>query len=228
MNPPRRLDESLWTIDAPLRIGPAQLGTRTTIVGLTEGGVLLHSPGPLEPAEVAQIEKLGRVRALVAPNAMHHMFLRAATEAFPEARVFAAPGIETKVTGVRIGEVLGDEPPPLWSADLDQVLVEGAPRLNEVAFLHRASRTLILTDLAFNVRHSDSLLTRLFMRVNGGYGRFGTTRVLRSTFRDRPAIRRAIDRILEWDFERVIVSHGEVLEKGGRNALRDAYAWLQS
>jgi hypothetical protein len=228
MREPTRHDESLWTIEAPLRVGPAQLGTRTTIVRLSEGGVLLHSPGPLDPAQAMQVEQLGPVRALVAPNAMHHLFLRAACEAFPEARVFTAPGIETKVTGVRIGEVLGDEPPPLWSADLDQVLVEGAPRLNEVAFLHRSSRTLLLTDLAFNVRHSDSFLTRLFMRVNGGYGRFGTTRILRSTFRDRAALRRSIDRVLEWDFERVIVSHGEILAKGGRAALREAYAWLRA
>ena len=101
-----------------------------------------------------------------------------------------------------------------------------APRLEEVAFLHGASQTLLLTDLAFHVRHSDSRFTRVFMRLNGGYGRFGTTRMLRSSFRDRKALRASIDRILAWDFDRVVVTHGEVLERGGREALREAYAWL--
>jgi hypothetical protein len=64
------------------------------------------------------------------------------------------------------------------------------------------------------------------MRLNGGYGRFGTTRMLRSSFRDRKALRASIDRILAWDFDRVVVTHGEVLERGGRKALREAYAWL--
>ena len=36
----------------------------------------------------------------------------------------------------------------------------------------------------------------------------------------------AIERILAWDFDRVVLSHGEVLETGGRDALRDSYRWL--
>jgi hypothetical protein len=32
--------------------------------------------------------------------------------------------------------------------------------------------------------------------------------------------------VLAWDIERVIVSHGEILERGGRAALRAGYAWL--
>jgi len=32
--------------------------------------------------------------------------------------------------------------------------------------------------------------------------------------------------ILAWDFDRVVVAHGEVLESGGREALRQGYAWL--
>ena len=98
--------------------------------------------------------------------------------------------------------------------------------MNEVVFLHRASRTLVVTDLCFNVRHSDHLGTRLFMRVNGAYGRFGPSRLLRSLVRDRPALRASLERILAWDFERVVVTHGEVLEHGGRDALRAGFAWL--
>jgi hypothetical protein len=64
------------------------------------------------------------------------------------------------------------------------------------------------------------------MRVNSAYGRFGPSRLLRFAIRDKAACRRSIDRILEWDFERVVVTHGEVLESGGREALRSAYAWL--
>jgi hypothetical protein len=35
-----------------------------------------------------------------------------------------------------------------------------------------------------------------------------------------------MDTILGWDFERVIVSHGDVLETGGRDRLAAAFAFL--
>ena len=36
----------------------------------------------------------------------------------------------------------------------------------------------------------------------------------------------SIQQVLEWDFDRIIVGHGEVVETGGKEALRQAYAWL--
>jgi len=44
--------------------------------------------------------------------------------------------------------------------------------------------------------------------------------------RDRAAARACMERILDWDFDRVIVAHGDVLAHGGREALRRGYAWL--
>jgi hypothetical protein len=32
--------------------------------------------------------------------------------------------------------------------------------------------------------------------------------------------------VLAWDFDRVTVTHGEILESGGPAALARAYAWL--
>jgi hypothetical protein len=105
----------------------------------------------------------------------------------------------------------------------------GAPSLNEVVFLHRASRTLLCLDLCFNVRESPSLVTRWLMRLNGAYGRFGPSRIFRfGVLKDARAMRASVDRILEWDFERVTVAHGEILESGGREALRASFAWLRA
>jgi hypothetical protein len=43
--------------------------------------------------------------------------------------------------------------------------------------------------------------------------------------RDRAALRRSLRRVLAWPFERVVVAHGEVCERGGRQELARAYAW---
>ncbi len=226
----RELGPALWAIDHPLRMpGGIELGTRTCVVRLSDGGVLVHAPGPLGDDARRAIDSIGPVRALVAPNLLHHRFLAESITAYPQARVFGAPGLREKLGDVRIDEVLGDKAPDLWAADLDQIFVRGAPSLNEVVFFHGASRTLLCLDLCFNVRESDSILTRLFMRVNGAYGRFGPSRIFRfAVLKDRRGTRASLDRILAWDFDRVSVAHGEILETGGHDVLRDGFAWLRA
>jgi hypothetical protein len=45
--------------------------------------------------------------------------------------------------------------------------------------------------------------------------------------RDRKACRASADRILAWDFERITVTHGEVVERGGREAFRSGFSFLR-
>lgn len=225
----RELDRGLWAVEQPLRVGGLELGARTSLVRLADGGLIVHSPGPLTAALRGEIEALGPVRALIAPNLLHHMFLAESARVFPRALVFAAPGLREKLGATRIDQVLADAPPPLWASDLDQLVVRGAPGLNEVVFRHRASRTLICVDLCFNVRRSSSALTRVAMRLNSAYGRFGPSRLFRYTvMKDARAMRASIDRILEWDFERVVVAHGDVLERDGQSSLERSFSWLLS
>ena len=98
-------------------------------------------------------------------------------------------------------------------------------RLHEVVLLHRPSRTLVVTDLCFNVHRSSSRIARLFFRANGMWRRFGPSRMVRRLVSDRAAFRRSIEQILQWDFERIVPGHGDVVEKGGPAALRAA--WLR-
>ncbi len=223
----RRLDRDLWAIEQPLHAGGLELGARTCVVRLADGGLVVHAPGPLTAGLKGEIGAIGPVRAIVAPNLLHHLFLADAARAFPHARVFAAPGLREKLGSARVDEVLDEKPPALWAGQLDQLLVEGTPALGEVVFLHRASNTLLCLDLCFNVRRSSSRFTRLFMRVNGAWDRFGPSRIFRYAMtKDRERLRASIERLLAWDFDRVTVAHGDVLEKGGRDALRASFAWV--
>ena len=222
-----KLADGLWVDARPFRAGPfLEIGTRMSVVRLADGGLFLHSLVEIDDETREALERIGSVRFLVAGNLLHHLYLASAVKVFPQAELWGPPGLAGKRKDLRFEGVLGDEAPAAWRTDLDQLEVRGIPRANEVVFLHRASRTLLVTDLCFNVRHSDSLATRLFMRANGVYGRFGPSRLLRSLVRDRPALRASLERILAWDFDRVVVTHGEVLERGGRDALRAGFAWL--
>jgi hypothetical protein len=57
----------------------------------------------------------------------------------------------------------------------------------------------------------------------GARGHFGPHCIIRSVIRDRAAAGQSLERILAWDFERVIVTHGEVLETGGHACMSEAF-----
>ncbi|MBF5045017.1 DUF4336 domain-containing protein [Aggregicoccus sp. 17bor-14] len=221
------LGEGLWSLEQTLRFpGGVTLPLRGLAVRLADGGLALISP----PSQLAQgrsgLETLGPVRALVAPNLFHHLGLPAAQRLFPEARVFRRPGLDAKRKEVRFTDLLTEQPPELWADVLAHVEVGGMPRVQEMAFVHGPSRTLLLTDLCFNVHRAPNRLTRFFMRLNGAWERFGPSRIARGAMKDRAAVRAAVDRMLAHDFERIVVAHGDVVETGGRAALERAFASL--
>jgi hypothetical protein len=221
-----QLHSDLWITDSPLRFLGLEVGARMTIVRLPGPRLLLHSPIAAAPELVREVKSLGPVAYLVAPNRFHHLFVGEWQRACPDASIYVAPGLETKRADLTIAGVLADEAEPGWKGQVDQVLVGGFPLANEVVFFHRPSATLIASDLAFNVGPSGAPLTRLVFRLAGAYGRLTPTLLERLFVRDRTAFRRSLERILEWPFDRVVVAHGEVSEKGGREELVRGYSWV--
>ncbi len=222
----QQLHADLWIADSPLRFLGFEVGARMTIVRLSGSKLLLHSPIEATPELVREVRALGTVAYIIAPNRLHHLFVGEWQLIFPEASTFVAPGLDTKRDDLVITGVLDDEPEPGWQGVIDQVLVVGFPFASETVFFHRPSATLIVTDLAFNVGASSPPLTRLAFRLGGTYGRLSPTLLERILVRDRVAFRQSLKRILEWPFERIVVAHGEVSEKGGRDELVRGYAWL--
>lgn len=220
------LAPDLWIASRPLRLVVGDVGARMTVIRLPDGALMLHSPVALDPPLQRALEERGRVRWLIGPCKVHHLFLPDCAKAFPEARLCGAPGLAEKRRDLQFHHVLDGAPPPGWPAEVALQLVAGAPLLNEVALLHRPSRTLVLTDLAFNVQPGASNRARFFHWVVGATGRFGPHRLIRVGIRDRRAMRESIDRVLAWDFDRIVVSHGEVLREGGRRRLAEAFAFL--
>jgi hypothetical protein len=221
-----QLDTDLWIADSPLRFFGLEVGTRMTIIRLPGAGLLLHSPIEATPERVREVEALGNVACLVAPNRFHHLFVDGWQRACPEASLYVAPGLEAKRPDLEIAGVLTDEAEPAWRDVVDQALLHGLPFTNEVVFHHRPSATLLASDLAFNLGASAPTLTRLAFRLAGAHRPLSPTHLERILVRDRVAFRRSLERILEWPFDRVVVAHGEVSERGGREDLVRGYAWL--
>jgi hypothetical protein len=222
----RNLARDIWVVERPQRFYGLEVGTRMTVIRLADGSLLLHSPVALDAELRRELDALGPVRYAVAPNRVHHLYAGKVAEAYLGTRLWVGPGFEKKRPDLVFEGILGDEAPAEWKGQVDQTFFRGRPYENEVAFCHRASRTLILCDLAFNFGPSAAAPTRLLMRLLRSYGRFGPSKLDPLLIRDRVAAGQSLTRILGWDFDRVVVAHGDVLESGGREALREGYAWL--
>jgi hypothetical protein len=104
--------------------------------------------------------------------------------------------------------------------------IEGAPWITEHALFHERSRSLIVSDLFFNVRRPNGFMTNLFFRIVGAHRKTAQSRVWRLLVKDRTAAARSAEAVLGWDFERVIVGHGDIVEEDARERARAALAWM--
>jgi hypothetical protein len=147
---------------------------------------------------------------------------------YPDAGFYAAPGLPEKRTDLPFDGVLGDEPEPGWARDLEQVVLRGNRMVQEVVFCHQESHTLIVADLVQSADSGSSLLTRLVKRLTGTYERPGLPLPFRFGFRDKAATRASLERIFSWDFDRIVLCHGPVVESGGKALFREAYWFLSS
>ena len=222
----RQLAEDLWVVDRAQTFYGLPVGTRMTVIRLADARLLLHSPVALGPELRRELDAIGRVSFAVAPNRVHHLYAGEVARAYPGTRLWVAPGLDRKRPDLVFEAVLGDDAPDEWRGVVDQTFFRGRPYENEVAFFHRPSRTLMLCDLAFNFGPSTPAPTRFLMKLMRSYGRLAPSTLDPWLIRDRRAARQSLERILAWDFDRIIVAHGDVLESGGHEALRRGYAWL--
>ena len=154
------------------------------------------------------------------------MFVGEYFAAYPDASVYAAPGLSEKRPDLPFHGVLGNEPEPGWSQDLEQAVFQGERLLREAVFYHQESRTLIVTDLVQSAYSGSPLLTHLVMRLMGIYERPGVPLHIRLGFRDKAAARASLERVLSWDFDRIVLAHGLGVETGGKAVFREAYSFL--
>ncbi len=208
--------------------GGGIMQARMNIVRLADGTLLVHSPTPVDDSLAAEIAALGAVAYVVAPNCFHHLHVTSFLTRFPGAKVYGAAGLAQKRPDLPLAGTLDDGAAAPWSGVLDQIALGGAPKLNEVVFLHRASRSLLVADLLFNMTAPDNWATGLVLRMMGTYKRLGPSRLLRWWLtKDRRALKASVERMLAWDFVRVLPGHGDVFESpDARERARASLGWV--
>ncbi|MCA0046231.1 DUF4336 domain-containing protein [Mesorhizobium sp. B283B1A] len=226
----------VWIADGGeirMRLGPLRMPfpTRMIVVRLPDGGLWLHSPIALQPKLVAQIGELGPVTDIVAPSNLHYTWTSIWSHAFGNARLWTAPGMTQQVLArLPAHRRLSDDAPPHeWQGAFKQQRISGGP-VTEVDFFHEPSRILMLTDAIENLdlKRFKSIFYRLVTWAAGSNDPDGMLPwELRRHFRaNRQHNRVAIDRMIAWRPDRILLAHGRCYERDGWQELKRAFRWL--
>ncbi|MEM1221307.1 MAG: hypothetical protein AAGH40_00980 [Verrucomicrobiota bacterium] len=219
-------DVSLSIARYPLKLLGASFGRIVTIFRLQSGAVVIHSTGPFSDEDKEEIRKLGTVAAVVDVTNFHDTFAEIGRSAFPDARYFAPKRfpLAAKLNAESI-----EEGEAIWGKELLWLPLDGVPTLNEWVCYHPESKTLVVADLLFNCK-PDDLVGKAFFALAGIRGWPGNGRLFRICVRDRKALETSIQKILAWDFDRLIVAHGDPIEDDAKaifiRAIQRGFPWM--
>ncbi len=219
--------EEIWEARHDQWSGGVHFPGRMLVVRLADGGLWLHSAVPIDDALAAALAALGPVRHIVAPNLFHHLHAAAAKSRYPEATLWAVPGMADKKPELSVDAWLGVDDPP-WASEVAPLSMRGAEKVSEFVFFHRRSRTLAVTDLVFNLQQYRGILSAIVFRLVGVHRRLAQSRLVRMLTTDRDAMAASVAEMLAWDFARVVPCHGEVVDRDARDRLGAALAHLSS
>ncbi len=222
--------EELWIADGPtVSFYGFAYPTRMAVARFPDRRLWLWSPIEWTPELGQALDALGEVSALVAPNKLHHLFLGKWAEQYPAARLYAAPGLKKKRPDLTFNAELGAEVPAQWQGVIDHVVVGGSFVLDEVVFFHRPSRTALVCDLIQKLdANAFSGWRRWAMKLDGLLGPEGSTpREWRATFTNRKAARAALDTILDWNPEQLILAHGPTFAEKAGDIIASSLHWMR-
>ena len=218
----QQIAENLWLRRYPLSLLGMQIGRNVSVIRLSTGKLIVHSTAPFTSDDVAAIQGLGEPAWMLDATRFHDSCAAEGRAAFPDV-AYLVPEPFPKREQLR-ASVLRDAPAE-WRGEVELRRIDGMPGVQEHAVFHPASRTLIVGDLLFNFAENATWWTKLVARWLLRLDRLvGMSLVFRSMIRDKAAFHRSMADIFAWDFDRVIVGHGSVVETGGKELLRKVVA----
>lgn len=218
-DPPNQLAPLLWEIKGRWK---NKLGRRMTVVRLSDGRLIIHNAIQLHEDELNWLRSLGFVSFIIAPNIFHCSDLAWMSRQFPQAACyvpaekydfFQQQGVNVKIT---------EKDFPKDISEFENLYMHGT-KMSESVFIHHPSKTLILCDLAFNMPDVFTGLSRIFMRWNKAF-RLGPTRLIRLMFtKNIKQLKASYENLFQYDFDRVVVNHGDVVNQNGKELLKKGY-----
>lgn len=223
------VENAIWIQEYPVRYSGIDLFGRMAIIRLETGELIVHDPCEIDTAAKQEIDALGEVKYILAPGSYHHLFVPDFQAQYPAAETFLCPGLERKRPDIRFDWILGNRPDPRWGGVLEQVVIQGPKLIWEVPFFHKPSKTLILVDLLENIgddfSHPVGLQLKLWWKlVFRMWNNPKAAPEYQIAWGRKDIVRRGLERVLSWKPERIILAHGELIERDAVRVMRSAWA----
>lgn len=219
----RQLDSTIWVNEVPFKLFGLNFGNRMTCIKMEDDSIWLHSMTKFDDLTYEKIETIGKIKYLVVPSLMHNLFVMDWKEKNPATKILAPAKIKKVNSDIVLDEVSVPELNQLFNEEILCIPLRGIPVLKEFAFIHHSSKTLILTDLAFNFGDDVTGWDKYFLKLYGAYNKFGPTITIRALIKDKAALRESLKKIASYEFDRIIMSHGKIVESGGKEIFNKAF-----
>ncbi len=232
-SPLKQIASSIWVKEQPFKYFGLEVGTRMTIVRLAHHKLVLISPVKLDSQAITEINNLGTVTYIIAPNLFHYLYLLDCQKIYPNASLITAPGLESKKPEIK-SDLVFTRDKISFDGELEYFLFAGFQAFmlttlsvaNEIVFYHPKTKTLILTDTAFHFDRNFPLVTQFASRIIGCYDRLRPSFLDKIAIQDREQITASAIELLQWDFQRVIMAPGTIIEENSKEQFVAGYEWF--
>lgn len=209
---------NLEFLDSSVPMPLMLLPVRTVVVQLENARVLL-SPGSKLTQE--QLVACGNVTDIVAPNLFHSGGMKQASKVFPAARLWGPVGCESKHPTLPWTGHLGVDAWP-FEQELSLVAVEGMPTFRESVFVHHASKSLLLSDLLFNMEDASGFGAWFFFSLFGTWRRLAVSKLFVKRIEDRAAFQTSVEKLMAFEFDTLVPAHGAIVSTDAKSRLKAA------
>lgn len=214
--------EGVWALSYEFSNKGLRISTRMTVFRLADGSLFAHSAVPLTAAQKQALDALGPLRHIVAPSAMHHMFVPALAKLYPDAKLYGTKGVLHKHPELPEMQLIPANESAPWADQLQCMPVAGIPLLDETLWFHPASGSLIVTDVLQCWQGPLSLSVRMYLGLTGGHERLTVPRTVRMLVKDKAAIRACARQVCALPVQHVILLHNSVISDKPVQRLREA------
>ncbi|KAI0558865.1 hypothetical protein FGB62_182g135 [Gracilaria domingensis] len=205
---------------------------RTVFIKLPDNKLLVYSPTNPDLLDLEAVQALGEVTVIIAPSSVHSTYVQRTKEAFPNATLYSSPALKGRFPERDWGTIV-DSTLALSDDVILFCLSEMVP-IQEIALVHVPSRTLVISDTAFNISRTTlrgaGIGVNTYVRIGRGMGPMQTSIPLMLMMWGFCAkSKRQYEELLSMPWDNVVPCHGDVIEGTGKEAFRKGiYKFISS
>jgi len=209
----KKVAENIFTWEYATKIMPGvHFPVNSSFIELENNNLMVISPGPFEQKPIQEIIARYHMIYCVAPNALHHEHLKRFNDFFPEIDIYGPaalirkqPWLSEKILGL---DLLNEK----LKGQILFFPIQGNLFLDETVFYCRQSKSLIVTDLIFNMRDPMPLGRKWILSLVGAKNKIAQSKLVKNSTKDKKAYMHSVKPLGELDCQRIIVGHGHIIE----------------